>query len=70
MTLPVLENQLYAIIFWLQNKQRYIFFAWKTVYTRAGRALVRGVDGGPGDWPLAGVARGAASHCLGKFCIW
>ena len=47
MTLLVLENQPYAIFFdYTTNKN--ISFAWKTVYTRAGRALVRGVDGSPG----------------------
>ena len=41
----------------LITQQTKIFcFAWKTVYTRAGRALVRGIDGGQGRWPLAGVA--------------
>ena len=38
MTLPVPENQPYAIIVWLHNKQKYLF-ARKTVYTRAGGAL-------------------------------
>ena len=57
MTLLVLENQPYVIFFdYTTNKN--ICFAWKTVYTRAGRALVRGVDGSPGGWSLTVVARG------------
>ena len=57
MTLPVPENQHYAIIFWWPNQPKYPF-AWKTVYMRVGRALARGVHGGPGGSPVVGVARG------------
>ena len=37
----------------IHSKQKYLF-AWKTVYTRAGRALARGVHGGPGGWFVFG----------------
>ena len=55
MTLLVLENQPYATFFYYTTNKN-ICFAWKTVYTRAGRALVRDVDGSPGGWPLTPLA--------------
>ena len=36
---------------------------------RADRALVRGVDGGPGGWLPGGGCKGALPPCLRKFCI-
>ena len=36
---------------------------------RADRALVRGVHGGPEDWPPGGGYKGEAPPCLRKFCI-
>ena len=63
MTLPVLENQPYAIIFWLHNEQQYLFRMENCLYASRPSACARHWWG-TGRW-----LQGTVSPCLRKYFI-